>query len=472
MPMIKFSGTHSPKAAIKKVAKTVKAVKDDTSERLAKHPALVRRLNRWSRRMSTQTRQWYRRALYWSGAVVVGLIAIGFAYMADYATTWQRSIYNYNPWLMFAIAPFGLLFARWVGMKYFAGAEGSGIPQTIVALESRDSKVRNQMLSLRIAIGKIGITILSIFCGASVGREGPTVQVGASIMYRFGRWINLSRTEMHTGLILSGGAAGVAAAFNTPLAGVVFAIEELSRNFESRTSGLVLASVILAGFTSWGVLGNYHYFGHTGVILSLNHAWQPIIVCGLVGGLCGGLFSRFLVAVTRHGLPWGIGEFRQHHPLWFAAICGLLIAFIGTASLGSTYGTGYESVVALLNGGEHPLIFAPLKILATIVSYFSGIPGGIFAPSLAIGAGIGDWIAWLMPATPADAIIVLAMVGFFVGVIQAPLTGVVILLEMTDNGNLTLPLMATAAISFASSRVFSKKPIYKELADMISAKYK
>ena len=376
-------GLH-PRRLVRKAA-------DDTMRRLARYPAISRNLHLLSLKMTSHTRRWVRRIIYWLGAVIVGLVAIGFAKLATYASQGSNFILAFSPWLIFLIAPAGLWLARWLGMRFFSGAEGSGIPQTIVSIENNDKKLRGKLLSVRIAFGKIGITVLAIFSGASVGREGPTVQVGASIMYRFGRWVHLTREEMHSGLIMAGGAAGVAAAFNTPIAGVVFAIEELSRNFESRASGLVFTTVILAGITSWSILGNYHYFGHTGVALTLESSIKPVLLCGIVGGVLGGLFSLVLISLSKKGLPGRLGIFRQNRPLLFSAFCGLLIGVVGMMSSGATYGTGYEQVAAFLHGGDEPhWLFAPLKMAATIISNVSGIPGGIFAPSLAIGGGRGE----------------------------------------------------------------------------------
>ena len=168
-----------------------------------------------------------------------------------------------RPWLAFILAPAGLVFSLLLTQRVFPGAQGSGIPQVIAALHMTDEARSRVVLSLRIAVGKVVLTLLGLACGASIGREGPTVQVGASIMYAVGQRLRLPRVELQRALVLAGGAAGIAAAFNTPLAGVVFAIEELSHSFEARTSGMVFTAVIIAGITTLGLVGNYTYFGHT-----------------------------------------------------------------------------------------------------------------------------------------------------------------------------------------------------------------
>jgi len=266
--------------------------------------------------------------------------------------------------------------------------------------------------------------------------------------------------------VLAGGAAGVAAAFNTPLAGVVFAIEELSRSFESRTSGTVLTAVVIAGMTTLGLSGNYSYFGHTPALLELGPGWAAVAVCALSGGLAGGTFSMLLIAFAR-GLPGRAGRALRRHPVPFAALCGLALACLGIASGGQTFGSGYEQARGLVEGGGQVAPgFAAMKFAATAISYVSGVPGGIFAPSLAVGAGLGAWLAPLLPATPAAATVLLGMVGYFAGVVQAPITSVVIVLEMTDDQRMTIPVLATALLAFGVSRLVCRRPLYGTLADL------
>ena len=348
--------------------------------------------------------------------------------------------------------------------RFFPGSQGSGIPQAIAARGLADDAARASLLSLRIGFGKIALTLLALLVGASAGREGPTVQVGASIMQAVGRWTGWTGGK-HLGLVLAGGAAGIAAAFNTPLAGIVFAIEEMSRSYEQRTSGLVLTTVILAGIASLGLLGNYTYFGHTAAALAAPSQWIAVPVCGIAGGLLGGVFSSLILFASR-GLPGRAGALIRRHPVSFAALCGLLVALIGLASGGTTYGTGYDEARRLLAGdGTMPQSFGLLKLLATLLSSVSGIPGGIFSPSLAVGVGLGADLAPLLPSVPHGAIILLGMVGYFAGVVQSPITAFVIVLEMTGNDAMAVPLMATSVIAYGASKLVCPKPIYHALAD-------
>jgi H+/Cl- antiporter ClcA len=270
-------------------------------------------------------------------------------------------------------------------------------------------------------------------------------------------------------LVLAGGAAGIAAAFNTPLAGVVFAIEELSHSFGSRMSGAVVTAVIIAGVTTLALMGNYSYFGHTKADLDFGLGWIAVILCSVAGGLSGGVFSATLVYAAR-GLPGRAGQLLIRHPVAFAASCGLAIAVLGVLSGGQTYGTGYDQARGMVEATTTlPASYGVLKFLATVISYVSGIPGGLFAPSLSVGAALGQGLSHLLPAAPAGAVVLLGMVGYFSGVVQAPITSAVIVMEMTDDQRVTVPLLATSFLAFGVSRLICHRPLYTALAHRFAA---
>jgi len=407
---------------------------------------------------------WVPSLVCWGGAVATGAVAVAFAKGSD-ASLWLFQGWAARTPVWAGLAPpFGLALVAWLARAVFPGTRGSGIPQTIAALALSNSEARDKLLSMRIAGGKLFLTLIALASGASIGREGPTVQIGASIMHSLRRFTRFSAADMDRGLILAGGAAGIAAAFNTPLAGVVFAIEELSRSFEERTSGTIYTAVILAGITSVALVGNYTYFGSNPASLTSAGMWLVVPVCGLTGGLAGGLFSRCLLGLRR---PWPgrLGEFRDRTPVRFAFVCGLAVALIGWASAGATFGTGYGEARAIVQGhGIASAAFAPLKALATLASYATGIPGGIFAPSLAVGAGLGGTLTHFLPYAPAGAIVLLTMAAYFAGVVQAPLTALVIVSEMTGNRDLTLPLMAVALVGRGASALVCRESLYRALA--------
>ncbi len=415
---------------------------------------------RQMRSVKVTAAQWRRRVIFLAGGIAVGAAAVVLAQVSDWAQIAFGTALARSRYASLVITPLGFALSVFLTIRYFPNSQGSGIPQAIAARQLTDQEARGRLVSMRIAIGKVLLTVLGLLCGASVGREGPTVQVGASIMFAIGRM----SPRRQPGLILAGAAAGVAAAFNTPLAGIVFGIEEMSRAFEARTSGLIIAAVIAAGLTSLALLGNYTYFGTSATMLKNGADWLAIPLCGVAGGLAGGLFSRIVIAVAR-GVPGVAGRAIRQHPVAFAFLCGLAVAACGLASCDTIYGTGYSQVKQALETGT-PLAqgFAPLKLIATVLSSISGIPGGIFAPSLAVGAGLGGDIAPLFPDAPLAAILLLGMVSYFAGVVQAPITAFVIVTEMTDNHAMVVPLMAASLIAYATSRLICHEGIYHALS--------
>ena len=412
---------------------------------------------------------WKTRLIFWGGAVLVGIVAAIFALLGETGDLFFRALYAQNPWLSFVVTPAGFILIVWLTRKYFPGAEGSGIPQTLIAIEGRGGKVlAEQLLSFRIAVGKVVLTVMGLFSGASIGREGPTVHLGAAIMYSLGRYVHLPARYLERGLIMTGGGAGIAAAFNTPIAGIVFAIEEMARSFDRRNSSMILIGVILAGMTAIYVhQDNYNYYGSSPADIDFGWVWLGVLVCGVIGGLLGGGFSYVLINGSRKLRP-----LVQRHYLLVAGVCGVILALIGVLSDGQAFGTGYleaRQIVTCTGTDTCPVetgpMYAVYKLLATIVSYLSGIPGGIFAPSLASGAGLGSDLATLFPPELASTIVILGMVGYFSGVVQTPITAFVIVMEMTDNQDLVLALMATSLIASGASKLVCRKPIYFALAE-------
>jgi len=404
--------------------------------------------------------RWKTRVVFWSGAIAIGLASAGFAKAAAFIDHFFHQRIAPITWLPLIITPLGLIMVAWLTKRYFPGAEGSGIPQAIAALQSRHEPHRGALLSFKIAGGKILMTLIGLISGASIGREGPTVHVGAAIMYSIGRYAHFPRHDVERGLILAGSAAGISAAFNTPLAGILFAIEEMSKSFEERTSGTLIVTVVIAGVVALAVLGNYSYFGTTTVSMSSLNEWIAVPVAGVAGGALGGILAQILVAGNRRLRPYMIT-----HPVVVAAVCGLIVAIVGIVSGGSVFGTGYEEAKHIIGGGESSAWYPFLKLIATAASYLSGIPGGIFAPSLSAGAGLGNVLSPMLPGVAPTIVVILAMVAFFSGVVKTPITAFVIVMEMTSNQTMLLPLMATSFIAFGVSRIINPQPIYHALAE-------
>lgn len=405
--------------------------------------------------------RWHTRFTLWLAAMCTGL----FARLAELALSLFFAIANYSHWLPFLVAPALGMAVVWLTRQYSPGSQGSGIPQVIAAtrLAAQGHSV-SSLVSLRIALGKIGLGTLALVAGFSTGREGPSVQVAASVMHFFHRFLPNTRALRPADLILAGGAAGIAAAFNTPLAGIVFAVEELGRRLEARTSGVLLSTVIISGLMAIAMQGNYNYFGHLKVSGIDQGLIIPIVVGGCTCGLLGGLFSRMLLWPQRHA-DWHLWRWRRAHPVLFAGACGLVVAVLGLISGGMSYGSGY-GITSHVVSGEATLPWHAFltRFFATVSSYYSGIPGGIFAPSLAVGAGVGATAARLLGENlDAVPVVALCMAGFLAAVTQSPITSAIIVMEMIDGHSMVISLMAVALIAKVVSSRFSPE-LYQQLA--------
>jgi len=410
---------------------------------------------------------WRGRLVVWIAAATAGLVVVLFAKTTEYAIAFFFSLQKANWWIPLILTPVAGVVIVLVTNRWFSGAGGSGIPQTIAALQSDENKgPYTALVSLKLAFGKIVLGVGALAAGFSAGREGPSVQVGASIMHAFRRFLPVGFSVHPKHLILAGGAAGISAAFNTPLAGIIFAIEELGRRFEQKTNGVVITAIVLSGLVSISLQGNYTYFGNLSVGIIDRKIIMPVIICAIVCGIFGGIFSRTLIESSKP-LKGTIGNLRRIHPLWWACFCGLMVALLGVISGGAAHGSGYAFTRDMLDGGvAEAWQYAPIKYLATIFTYLSGVPGGIFAPSLSIGAGIGnDLLPLFGNQYAATAICTLCMAGFLAAVTQAPITSFIIVMEMIDGHEMVISLMAVAMIAAIVARLFSP-PLYATLADV------
>ena len=400
-----------------------------------------------------------RRFATTSGAIALGLVALMFARNADDAQrlfAWAVARWPLAPLF---VTPVAMALIVFITRTYAPESRGSGIPQIIAGAHNPDSPAQAPLTSLRTAGFKYVLTLASLLVGGSVGREGPTVQISAAIMKATHKLLGV---ELTSAVIIAGGAAGVSAAFNTPLAGVAFAIEELASAYEQRLAVLVMGAVMISGLVSLGLAGDYLYFGEMHQMIALKSALVLCPIAGVFGGVCGGLFSRAILtfgATKRRPVAY-----IRKHPIVWAGACGLLIAAFGVLSRGQTWGTGYEAAKSIIEAHGQPLWFGPAKLVVTLLTTLSGAPGGIFAPSLSTGAGLGAILASWFPSEPVGAVVLLGMIGYFVGVIRSPLTAVLIISEMTDSRAMILPLVATAIIADGVSALVCRERLYHGLA--------
>lgn len=394
--------------------------------------------DRWHRRLFGHEffapAQWRRRTALWTGGVIVGVAAIVFARSSDFAFEQFRRIVAISPWLPLAVTPVVFAFLAALTKGLLKPTRGSGIPQVMAAVEVDDPGFRQRVLSPPVTFGKMLLTLVGLAGGASIGRKGPTIHVGAGLMYWIGRKFGYTDPKALSRFILAGGGAGIAEAFNAPLAGVVFAIEELAGTYEHRFSGIILTAVIFAGVVSLGVLGDYAYFGLVTAQLPLSQAAFAVLLCGVCGGIGGGLFARAILLPQRGPLA-RIADWQRRSPVVFATVCGLTLAGLGVLSGSAIYGTGYAEAHGLIQAThEKAAAFGLLKLAANILSCWAAIPGGIFSPALTVGAGMGNTIA------------------------------AVISLELTSDHSVIIPIMAVCLLARGISSLVCRVPVYRAFA--------
>ena len=416
-------------------------------------------------------RQWLARLIVLAYAAAAGLSVVAFSKLCDLAQQGFSRVLAFHPWTPLLWTTACTAAVVWLTRRFAPAAAGSGIPQVMVTLDPAvPPALRPQFVSLRLSVAKAVLTAGSLLGGLASGREGPSVQIAAGVMQHARRWLPPHPGISEHGLLVAGGAAGIAAAFNAPLAGVMFAIEELASRLEQRSSGLIIAAIVLSGLMGVSFFGNATYFG-TIDVPSLHYAmlWPALLLVLATGGL-GGVFARLLHAsITGQGDR--LGRWRAAHPVAFAGACGLAAGAIGIASHGATFGSGYGYTRELLGGHVHvPLLYVTLRVVATWLAVWSGVPGGIFAPCLAIGAGVGNDIALLTGAqADASALIAIGMAAFLAAVTQAPMTSFIIVMEMVGGHAMVLSLMAAALGASLVSRWIAR-PLYAALAQAIVAR--
>jgi CIC family chloride channel protein len=397
-------------------------------------------------------------------ALLIGALA-GLAVVAFIVLTERTALRLYPPhgeqWRRFFLPVSCSLAMGYLLYRYFPDARGSGVPQTKAALFARDGRI-----TLSTVLGKFFCTSATLACGIPLGREGPSVQVGAGIASVLGRRLGL-RPEKVKGLIPVGAAAAIAAAFNTPMAAVLFALEEVVGDLHAP----VLGSVVLASATSWAVLrvllGNNPLFHVPQYELVHPAEFAIYAVLGVLGGFLSVAFTRLLLGMRQRFLLMP-----RKTRWWHPAVGGIAVGIMGFF-VPQVLGVGYSYVGQALNGGmalKLMLILVVLKLFAITTAYASGNAGGIFGPSLFLGAMLGGAVGYvahhLFPAHTAmpGAYALVGMGALFAGIVRAPMTSVLMIFEMTRDYSVIVPLMiANLASLFISSRLH-KQPIYEALA--------
>ena len=398
-------------------------------------------------------------------SLVIGAL-VGLVIVAFILLTGRLAARMYPPggagWHRILVPTLGSLVTGYLLWRYFPLARGSGIPQTKFALFVNEGRI-----SFRTVVGKFVCCSASLASGIALGREGPSAHIGAGLASVIARKLGLSQERVKA-LVPVGCSAALAAAFNTPIAGVLFSLEEVMGDLHAS----VLGTTVLSSATAWMVLhlvlGDDPLFHVSGYRLVHPSEFGIYAVLGVVGGLGSVCFVKLLL---------GLRQWFMRLPKWSVwlqpAIGGLSVGLIGYF-VPEVMGVGYNYVEKVLNGDmvlQVVVLLAILKIVATAVCYSSGNAGGIFGPSLLIGAMMGGAVGsiahYFLPNYTAGpgAYALVGMGAAFAGIVRTPLTSVIMIFEMTRDYTIIVPLMISNLIAFFISQRFQRIPIYEALAD-------
>ena len=407
---------------------------------------------------------------FWIGSFITGVFAVFYAQLFQWGENLMHSLMNWHSWLIFIVAPIAFVLSWWLVKKFAPYAKGSGIPQIMAAVELANPKEHSKistLLSIKIIVLKVLSSIILVIGGGAVGREGPTIQIAGSVFRKVNEylpewWPKISKKNM----IMTGAAAGLSAAFNTPLGGIVFAVEELSKTHINYFKTALFTAVIIAGLTAQTFAGSYLYLGYPKTSDISMMIIFPVILTSAISGIFASQLSRIMISISN----WKKRFKTDRSNIIFLIISALIIAslayFINQEILGS--GKGIMQRVLFTENKNEPWYMPLFRMIGPALSFTSGGAGGIFAPALAAGASMGSVIAGWVQLTPheTNVVILAGMVAFLTGITRAPFTSSIIVLEMTDRHSLIFYLMLAGMVSSLISLLVSKHSLYDQLKIM------
>lgn len=404
---------------------------------------------------------------FWIGSLITGVFAVMYAKIFTWGEKLMNFILDWNAWMIFIIAPIGFVLSWWLVEEFAPYSKGSGIPQVMAAVDlanPREHKKIRNLLSLKIIILKVLSSLALIIGGGAVGREGPTIQIAGSVFRKVNEylpewWPKISKKNM----IMTGAAAGLSAAFNTPLGGIVFAVEELSKTHINYFKTALFTAVIIAGLTAQTLAGSYLYLGYPKTSDVALTVMFPVM---LVSGVSGVFASQLSVLMLKIN-AWKKNLKTQRAHILFLVLSALFIASLAYFVNREILGSGKEIMDrTLFSDDKHEEWYMPLfRMIGPAVSFTSGGAGGIFAPALSAGASIGSVISGWIELTPneTNVVILSGMVAFLTGITRAPFTSAIIVLEMTDRHSLIFHLMLAGMVSSIVSLMISRRSLYDAL---------
>ncbi|MFN3019676.1 chloride channel protein [Chryseobacterium sp. TY3] len=404
---------------------------------------------------------------FWIGSVITGFFAVMYAKIFAWGEKLLELIMNWHDWMIFIIAPIAFVLSWWLVKAFAPYSKGSGIPQVMAAVEMANPKEHNKikhLLSIKILILKIISSVVLVIGGGAIGREGPTIQIAGSIFRKVNEYLpswypKISKKNM----IMTGAAAGLAAAFNTPLGGIVFAVEELTKTHINYFKTALFTAVIIAGLTAQTLAGSYLYLGYPKTSdISLSVIF-PVILVACISGIFASQLSVIMLKIS----AWKKRLKTDVSNIIFLVISALIIASIAYFVNREILGSGKEIMERVLfTDNKHEDWYVPLlRMIGPALAFTSGGAGGIFAPALSAGASVGSVISGLIHLSPheTNVVILAGMVAFLTGITRAPFTAAIIVLEMTDRHSLIFYLMLAGMMSSIASIVVSRHSLYEEL---------
>lgn len=403
-------------------------------------------------------------------SILIGIFSVVFAKSVNFTFEIFLKLEKILGYWLLVYIPLGFAGITFILQKYFPETEGSGIPQALSIKHIYDSEKLKKIFYPRLIISKfLAISCAELF-GATIGREGATVQIGAAILSLSKKNPTLNQRKF---LLKLGAAAGLGAAFNTPLGAIVFALEELFKHStEKKVSFANILVIGIAGFTSVALVGNYTYFGTlSSTLLNYNliNIAILVLILGIITGTLAIIFTKIMFVLTLSPNST-YNKWRKKAPIHNALLCGFLAAVTGIISHGYSFGNGYhESFLALHDQQALPSYFAFAKMAGVIFSSSSGVPGGYFATSLSIGEGLGALVYSFLHIAPIEQYYLLGMVGFLSAITRAPLTSCFMVLQITLGMQFALPVMATALIATYIAHIFDKGMYHHQTRKLVRA---
>lgn len=403
------------------------------------------------------------------GSVLVGLISVLYEELFKHVEGWSINLFNYSPYYFFILSPLCFFLTQYIVTKYSKYASGSGIPQLLAAIEisetSFGNKVMHKLLGIKIILFKILSSLILLFGGGSIGREGPTLHISGSIFKIISDFMPKTRAKItQQTLLITGGASGLAAAFNTPLGGIVYVVEELTKAHINKLRTPIFSAVIIAGFTAQFFTGSYLFLGFPKIkSLPLNLIPMAILV-SVLGGLMAGVFCKVVLAIIAY-------KKTIKNKNLFAIGLGLAFATLLFFTDSYSIGSGKPLINKILFDKTEALSYYsfPARFFGSILSFVTGGAGGIFATSLASGAALGQFVLSFFEFAEVhqNLLILMTMIAFLTGVTRTPFTSAVLVLEMTDRHSAIFYFLMAGIIAQYLSEYIQKKPIYEVIKDDI-----